>query len=390
MIKIFTPSGQEYQIIYYDKNCTTYRHLPIKKPKHEIFSNSFDSFSDFKYKDQVLPKTIVTLLKNGVKINLDDIISETDLSVIFTTEYYIFDGENVNKIENMVETCDICELKELFKNNPFQLIFVDENNENYKLYAESALYANASAIQCVKKQENFEFWCSCEIMMYNIDSLKFIKNPSLEICKLVLSRNVLSLKHINNPTEEMCKYAVQRNGLALEYVKNQTEEICAIAINLDGSAFKFVDPELYTEKICNLAAKRKGENLKYIKNQTFSMCIEAVKNNGMALEYVDKSLINKKMCIEAVICSAWAFQFVPPELLTEEIYKIAVIKEKYVLTHIYQTEEICKAAVMEDGWALQYIQNQTDEICRLAIRQNKDAAVCIKSKSQKKKFLSNI
>src|SRR3990167_918856 len=38
-----------------------------------------------------------------------------------------------------------------------------------------------------------------------------------------------------------------------------------------------------------------------------------------------------------------------------------------------QTEEICLAAVQQDGDALQYVTEQTEEICLAAVQQNGDA-----------------
>ena len=35
-----------------------------------------------------------------------------------------------------------------------------------------------------------------------------------------------------------------------------------------------------------------------------------------------------------------------------------------------QTEEICKLAVEQNGYELQYVHNKTEEICKLAIQQN--------------------
>ena len=35
----------------------------------------------------------------------------------------------------------------------------------------------------------------------------------------------------------------------------------------------------------------------------------------------------------------------------------------------HQTDDICKLAVRQDGRALQYVKNQTYELCRLAVQQ---------------------
>ena len=43
-----------------------------------------------------------------------------------------------------------------------------------------------------------------------------------------------------------------------------------------------------------------------------------------------------------------------------------------------QTPEICMAAVQQDGEALQYVKDQTPELCMAAVQQNGDARMYIK------------
>ena len=45
-----------------------------------------------------------------------------------------------------------------------------------------------------------------------------------------------------------------------------------------------------------------------------------------------------------------------------------------------QTEELCKLAVQQDGYALKYVKNQTEEICRLAVQQDKEALQFVNDK----------
>ena len=41
---------------------------------------------------------------------------------------------------------------------------------------------------------------------------------------------------------------------------------------------------------------------------------------------------------------------------------------KFIITKIEQTEKICKLAVQQDGYALQFVKKQTEEICKLAVK----------------------
>jgi len=47
-----------------------------------------------------------------------------------------------------------------------------------------------------------------------------------------------------------------------------------------------------------------------------------------------------------------------------------------------QTEEICKLAVQQDGYTLEYVKEQTEEICKLAVQQNGLALQYVKEQTE--------
>ena len=69
---------------------------------------------------------------------------------------------------------------------------------------------------------------------------------------------------------------------------------------------------------------------------------------------------------------------------TEEICKLAVQKNGWALSivKIEQTEEIFKLAVQQNGLALQYVKEQTEEICKLAFQQNVSSLRCVKEQTK--------
>ena len=72
-----------------------------------------------------------------------------------------------------------------------------------------------------------------------------------------------------------------------------------------------------------------------------------------------------------------------------ELCKLAVQKDGYALEFVKeQTEEICKLAVQNFGNSLYYVKEQTEEICILAVRQNRSALCLVKDPLIKHK-LSN-
>jgi len=73
--------------------------------------------------------------------------------------------------------------------------------------------------------------------------------------------------------------------------------------------------------------------------------------------------------LEAVRENGYALQYV--QYQTPEICLEAVRENGLALQYVHnQTPEICLEAVKKDGHALQYVQDQTPEICLAAVKQN--------------------
>ena len=84
---------------------------------------------------------------------------------------------------------------------------------------------------------------------------------------------------------------------------------------------------------------------------------------------IKKKNLNGADALAAVKEDGFALRFVQNQ--TEEICLAAVEEDWYALRFVRnQTEETCLAAVKENGFALQYVDNQTEEICLAAVKQN--------------------
>jgi hypothetical protein len=67
---------------------------------------------------------------------------------------------------------------------------------------------------------------------------------------------------------------------------------------------------------------------------------------------------------------------------TKEICLEAVKENGYALQYVKeQTPEICLAAVKQHGWALQYVKEQTPELCLAAVRENGHALCYVKEQT---------
>ena len=58
---------------------------------------------------------------------------------------------------------------------------------------------------------------------------------------------------------------------------------------------------------------------------------------------------------------------------TEELCKLAVQQNCYAIKYVKeQTEELCKLSVRQNGFSLKYVKNQTEELCKLDVQKDGD------------------
>ena len=87
----------------------------------------------------------------------------------------------------------------------------------------------------------------------------------------------------------------------------------------------------------------------------YKKALEDIKQDGFKLRYkYVQDVADEEICLAAVKNDGYALEYVSPE---------------------NQTQEICLAAVKQDGYALRYVspENQTPEICLVAVKQYADA-----------------
>ena len=125
-------------------------------------------------RNKVFIKTIINLFnyENSKEIKLDDEINCDEFIIVFSYEYYTHYGEEkYKKIENNIKNCN-----SVIKNDPYQIIFIDSDHENYYEIYKVAVRNNGHVLQCI--------------------------NPEL----------------IN---DEICKLSVSEDGYAFSYVKEE-------------------------------------------------------------------------------------------------------------------------------------------------------------------------
>ena len=97
--------------------------------------------------------------------------------------------------------------------------------------------------------------------------------------------------------------------------------------------------------------------------------IVAVTRNGYNLRKVKTQ--TPELCMAAVMQCGIALQYVKWTLRTKEICEVAVANSGYALAHVIeQTPELCLIAVNRHGMALKCVREQTHELCLAAVTEN--------------------
>ena len=180
--------------------------------------------------------------------------------------------------------------------------------------------------------------------------------------------------------DEFIKYFCNKNIVFCKYLDNDFQY--NIGINEDNASFK------YSRK----SFKSGGLHFTTVDNlhkfTPIQINIAIIKLCEDALFYIDSTSngfkTNKFNIIKIVqldeICKIVAnrncFESEYLEHINHQTIKSCGICLKYVKN---QTDEICKLAVRQDGTALQYVKEQTNEICELAIKQDPFALIYVKN-----------
>ena len=110
--------------------------------------------------------------------------------------------------------------------------------------------------------------------------------------------------------------------------------------------------------------------------------IEYLKRLGYPLLFILKNQ-NIELCIEAINQKYYTCDAMKEiQNQTEEMCLLAVKQNGMALQFVKnQTEQICLLAVKQNGMALQFVKNQTNEICLLAVKQNGMALQFVKNQT---------
>lgn len=159
-----------------------------------------------------------------------------------------------------------------------------------------------------------------------------------------------------------------------EYMNQVDNRTVMSIVQRDGMALRFIEKQ--THKLCLEAVKQNGLALQYVLVQSEDICLAAYKQSKKAIDYVDEEFLG--VCIKAADIES-NISHSDIEIVRRDGMKLQFMQN--------QTSELCLEAVKQNGLALQFVKEQTEEICLAAYSQNKEALQFIKKefiKSYKK------
>lgn len=195
------------------------------------------------------------------------------------------------------------------------------------------------------KNQNKEI---CVQAIYNNpQAIKFVKNQTKDICALAIELDYTSLVHIDIQTTDLCKLAIDRNPYSIKYVHDLTEELALYAVNNNASVISAI--AMQTEEICLIATKS-SHNLKHCKIKSYEVCLQAVAKVG------------------------WEMMYVPEEHQTDELCEVAIKQYANSFEYVEKpSEHIKRFAVKIEGKNIKHIDNPSEELCILALRNSTES-----------------
>lgn len=276
---------------------------------------------------------------NYYKKNPSHITADLDMELLVAL--IDFDAQNIKYVKP--QTFEL--IQAAYNNDPSVFKYIDFSKVTIQ-FLEQAIYATPVMIQ-------------------------HIYSPSPELMKLALSRDLNTLQYIEKYLDEaMYIWLLEQNGLILEHIPagKQTEDMIRVAIHENMEAYKYA----------------------HIKTKEFDMYIidQDPKRIDMVSQYWPELIIplvkyNPRFIVKF---------FNQPELITQEIKKIAIAQEPMVfriipdpdldlmkytidldfdmMEYMPYNQELVDYAIARNGLALKYVRKKDLRTIKNAIRQN--------------------
>jgi hypothetical protein len=185
--------------------------------------------------------------------------------------------------------------------------------------------------------------------------------------------------HENNFITNMyiIKKIIKLDDLYFDYVYEEKELYKVLDylsknnVNLLGMD-KFIKHKL--NETIKIFCSNNGYNIRFVKNPSDELCILAFENNSECIKYMKN--LSEEMCLYIVNNKKYHKYF----NYIEKYFNININdKEKYL--NINDKEKYAKIMCLNRGLSLEYVKEQTEEICEIAINSDPESFEFVKDKT---------
>lgn len=332
----------------------------IKNPSNKIIKIAIrQDRKNFKYIKVQTPSIMRDAIEHAYENEIPDLYKMfIDPPESITLDALGRNGEIIKYIENPSQRM----INKAIQETPQAIRYIKNPSEKLQILA---IEQDAYALTYIKNpSEKVQLLA----MQNDPNVIEVIDNPSEEVQEMAIDFSAYLIKYIKNPSEKIKQMAVQSRGNTIQFIKNPSEEVQQIAVSQDGTVIQLIKNP--SDKVQWYAVKDSPFVIKYIKNPSEKIQKLAVETDGNAIKHIQNA--SEEIKILAVKQNGNAIQFIKNP--SEEIKKVSSESHKALIKRSWRhikyitdpSEEIQMLAVRKNKSAIDYIDNPTAKVKRLA------------------------
>jgi hypothetical protein len=320
----------------------TQRHIPYSQ--FSRFVNPTQQFYKVVRNDMIHYGMHYTLGLNVEKQTYDNYGNPTlSTGLSFVTLQNITDNLNVGGSIAFIKLCEdgLFSIENgKYKTNKFVILSVVSTVD----FLNSMMHTNIDFVKTVLTKHPCLYYFlnqtrefSMQLILANGAVFKYIKNPSDEMIIPAVQANWRIIQYLANPSPMVCSMAVSQNYEALKFIKNPPDELCKKAI--DQNPMAILNIENPTMEMLDMVLKKNPNFFKHVEKGISEnlQCLNLQKN-GMGLQYIEKP--TTKMYICALKQTGLALKFIKPENQTNELCNLAVNENPLAIEYVADLKSI--------------------------------------------------
>jgi hypothetical protein len=119
---------------------------------------------------------------------------------------------------------------------------------------------------------------------YYTDFIRNLKEPSFEVEKRIV--NLFGIRYLPNPSDEICIYALNKSSLNMSRIRKPSLYVQKKVINLRADGIRFIkDP---CEEVCIYSVSKYADSIRFINNPSVICQKIAIEKSVNAIRYIKK------------------------------------------------------------------------------------------------------